>query len=1093
MDITLKKVTPAGLVTTLAGNGGVPTLDGTLLSAKMGDPAGICIDPTGNIIYVAEWEGVIRKIDIAGNSVVTVAGLVGSRGCVDGQGSNARFDHPNGICIDATGNFLYVTDTYCNTIRKIDIANGYNVTTIAGTGAPATSNVTGPGISTPIFTPWAICIDPSNNLYFTEKNGHKIKKLTPTGTLSTLAGTASLGYADGASTVAQFLGPTGICYTSTGELLVAEDGNRNIRLVSPITGSTSTIAGDVSHPIGYVDGPAMNAQFTAPNFIWDDAMGNIYIGDAVNFDAGGPYISQRLRKLTCQSLACPTLTLSVTSKSNVTCFGTNTGTATVNTTGGAGSYTYTWMPGNLTGASNNSLSAGIYTVSVKDLNNCTGSFTFAITQPTNSIAFTSVVSLPDKCNLSNGSATVNVTGGTPAYSYSWIPNGATSSTSNGLSAGSYTIIATDNNGCFTNTTVVISSIAPPTLSVTSQLNVTCFGANTGSASIIAIGGTSPYTYFWMPNSLFGTTQQSLTAGDYQVFINDANNCTGSGTVTITQPTVALALTVTSNPSACGTSNGTATVTATGGTPSYTYSWMPLGTVGSSILGLASGIYTVSVIDNFNCTANNTVQINSASGPSLAIVSQQSVNCLGANTGSATIGITGGSSPYTYTWLPNNFTGSSQSALSAGQYTVIANDLYNCQTTLTLVISQPTSAINITSINSTDDGCAMGNGSATVIATGGIPVYSYSWFPTGGNNAIANGLTAGNYSVEVMDNNGCKTNTVVTVINIPAPTISITSVNHVNCFGANTGSATVTSAGGNGTYTWSPNNLVGASQNALSAGIYTVSTLASSGSCIGTQTLAITQPTSALLATITASNTHCGNSIGSATVTITGGTPTYQYEWSQNAGNSSIATNLSSGYYVVVITDAKSCTVSAITNIINASQSPTLTVLSNTTLISPSSQVTLTAISNATLFSWNPSVSLNCSSCTTVIASPNENTTYCVIGSLETCTVEACIEILIDKACKSNFDKTVPTAFSPNGDGVNDAYCVQGWEQCASSFYMSIFDRWGEKIYETTDPNFCWDGTYKGKVLDPAVFIYYLKAEGLNIGKVAKKGNITLIK
>ena len=96
-------------------------------------------------------------------------------------------------------------------------------------------------------------------------------------------------------------------------------------------------------------------------------------------------------------------------------------------------------------------------------------------------------------------------------------------------------------------------------------------------------------------------------------------------------------------------------------------------------------------------------------------------------------------------------------------------------------------------------------------------------------------------------------------------------------------------------------------------------------------------------------------------------------------------------------------------------------------------------------------------------------------------------------CYSNTDYTTPNAFTPNGDDANDEFCLQGWSDCTVSFYVAIFDRWGEKVFDSHDPGFCWDGTYLGLPLNTAVFVYYIKADVLKIGTITKKGNITLIR
>ncbi|MBK6983341.1 MAG: SprB repeat-containing protein [Bacteroidetes bacterium] len=232
------------------------------------------------------------------------------------------------------------------------------------------------------------------------------------------------------------------------------------------------------------------------------------------------------------------------------------------------------------------------------------------------------------------------------------------------------------------------------MSVASQTNVNCFGASTGTANVSTIGGTGPYTYTWSPGSLTGASQTGLSAGTYTIAIKDANSCVGTGTVIITQPTASLSAVISATtPAGCGSSTGGATVTASGGTAGYTYSWVPSGGTTAGVSNLATGNNTVTVTDSKGCTRTAVATISSASGPTLSVVSQASVNCFGASTGSASVNPTGGTGPYTYTWTPGNLSGISQTGLAAGTYTVNVADVSGCSGTTTLTIAQPASALS----------------------------------------------------------------------------------------------------------------------------------------------------------------------------------------------------------------------------------------------------------------------------------------------------------------------------------------------------------------------------------------------------------------
>jgi hypothetical protein len=211
---------------------------------------------------------------------------------------------------------------------------------------------------------------------------------------------------------------------------------------------------------------------------------------------------------------CPVLTITPASQVNVLCFGQSTGSFSVSSSAGTGPYDYTLMNGASTVASFSNvagsqsftgLPAGTYTLNVNDNNNCPGSTTITITQPSTALAVSITGSTPASCGANNGTATAQASGGSTPYDYVWTGtagtlqttnNITTSNTLNGLAAGTYTVTITDNNNCTASTTVTISSTGGATVSITAQTNVLCFGGTTGNATATATGGGSPYDYVW---------------------------------------------------------------------------------------------------------------------------------------------------------------------------------------------------------------------------------------------------------------------------------------------------------------------------------------------------------------------------------------------------------------------------------------------------------------------------------------------------------------------------------------------------------------------------------------------------------------------
>jgi surface protein len=271
----IRKITSTGVVTTLAGSiRGFA--DGTGTTAQFNFPYGITVDSNG-IIYVADMDNDrIRRVTPTG-VVTTIAGS--SRGYVDGTGINAKFSQPRGITIDSSGN-IYISDTTNQRIRKMSPSG--TVTTVAGGGGVGFAD--GIGTSTRFSLPRGLAVDKAGNLYVSDTQNNRIRKITPTGTVTTLAGSNKTAI-DGTAENAQFNSPTGIARDTSGNIYVADTFNHRIRKITP-NGLVTTLAGST---VGYADGTGNNAQFNIPWGIVVDAIGNVYVADRGN---------NRIRKIT---------------------------------------------------------------------------------------------------------------------------------------------------------------------------------------------------------------------------------------------------------------------------------------------------------------------------------------------------------------------------------------------------------------------------------------------------------------------------------------------------------------------------------------------------------------------------------------------------------------------------------------------------------------------------------------------------------------------------------------------------------------------------------------------------------------------------
>jgi sugar lactone lactonase YvrE len=272
------KIDQAGVSSIFAGSvtGSAGATDGAGTAARFSQPIGLAADGAGNV-YVADFQNcTIRKIT-PGGTVTTLAGVAGQLGRVDGAPSTARFGLPSGVAVDSNGN-IFVADTYSQSIRKIDQNAGNVVTTLAGSGA--SGSIDGPGPIATFLQPKAVAVDGAGNIYVADEGNHEIRKITPGGSVTTLAGRATEGSTDGAGPGARFNQPSALVFDSAGNLYVADTANNVIRKIAP-DGAVSTFAGTAGNQ-GTADGTGGAARFNGPQGLTIDIAGNIYVADTYN-------------------------------------------------------------------------------------------------------------------------------------------------------------------------------------------------------------------------------------------------------------------------------------------------------------------------------------------------------------------------------------------------------------------------------------------------------------------------------------------------------------------------------------------------------------------------------------------------------------------------------------------------------------------------------------------------------------------------------------------------------------------------------------------------------------------------------------------
>jgi gliding motility-associated-like protein len=598
---------------------------------------------------------------------------------------------------------------------------------------------------------------------------------------------------------------------------------------------------------------------------------------------------------------------------NTSCNGSSTGSITANPFGGTSPYSYLWSDGQ-TGKTATGLPAGSYTVTVTDTNGCTKTASGTVTQPAAmTIGFSGVQVL---CNgAQTGSINSNISGGSSPYGYAW-GNGATTSGISGLVVGTYVLTVTDNGGCIKVDSFTITG-PPAILHSLTTTNLLCNGQNTGSITLTASGGSGSLQYLWS-NGPTTANQSNLGAGTYIVTITDGNGCKAYDTATITQPST-LVLSLNSTSAICTAGNGSATANGSGGTGTISYLW-DNGSTTPGLNNVAGGQYTVTITDQNGCTKTDSVTVSINPGTLQASLTMTPENCVALD-GTATVTVSGGTSPITYQW-GNGQSTSGITGLSSGQYSVTVTDSNGCTVTDSIMVTNDPGTLGIT-LSSTAEVCIGQNGTATVTATGGTPGYTYQW-NTGQTTPGLTGLSSGVYQVTVTDQNGCAQTDSVTVANDPGSLSATNGVQNVACNGQSNGQAWASGSGGQMpySYVWG-NGQTGDTLKNVTAGSYQY-TVTDSNGCYVNATVNITEPT-AIQSTVSSIGASCnGGNNGSAQASASGGSPGYGYVW--NTGQTTQAiTNQVAGTYYVTITDSKNCQVTDTAIIIEPAAMAIMTV------------------------------------------------------------------------------------------------------------------------------------------------------------------------
>lgn len=719
--------------------------------------------------------------------------------------------------------------------------------------------------------------------------------------------------------------------------------------------------------------------------------------------------------------------------------------------------------------------------------------------------------------LADGSATVAVSGGLAPYTYAWTPNVGNSATVSNLAAGSYDVTVTDANSCELTQTIVVPEPDVFTTQIFGTIDADCFGFNTGEASVMGLGGTAPYTYAWNdPQNQITATATNLPNGTWTVTLTDANGCTAIDSATIGQPApFAASATVDQNVSCFGLSDGQATVTANG--IGLTYQWNdPANQTTATASNLPAGSWNVIISSSQTCDTTITVNITEPAVLSVLAVQNQEVSCNGGNDGIALATALGGTTPYSYQWDDSNLqTTASANQLSAGTYNVIITDANLCTVNASVVITEA-SAISV-AVNITGANCfGASDGEIEAIVSGGTPGYQYTWNPGNVSGNPLTGIAAGSYSLTVTDANNCVAQLANILVQQPiAMVLTLVQQQNVTCNGAANGQAEISVLGGVAPYSYLWNDPTAQSTalaGGLSPGTYAVTVTDANGCTAVWQNVNITEPVgNAVTVTSTTPITCEGGNDGVAVAEATGGTLPYAYSWNDPAGQTgTTATGLGQGSYTVTVTDANGCTAQA-----TATIDPPVFVLNADFSLSPQTglqplDITVTNLSEGgTAYEW---IFGDGSVITTYDTLPFQylyadsgtfTLTLVAYNDITGCTDTLVLQNGIYVEPTSTI--TIPNVITPNGDGLNDMFPI---DPVTSEFFPflirniydfkgEIFNRWGEKVFQWTQPLGGWDGrSTSGLVLNGGTYYYVITAKGIDGDSITDykfNGVVTLIK
>lgn len=595
--------------------------------------------------------------------------------------------------------------------------------------------------------------------------------------------------------------------------------------------------------------------------------------------------------------------------SNLSCFNSQDGRATLSVSGATQPLFYQWQNGESTDTAV-ALNAGTTNVTVTDAFGCSASSSVSINAPL-SISIDSLVITQPNCNQCNGVIFAAASGGFGNLNYAW-SNSQVGQGAGSLCAGVYTLTITDQNGCNLITQIPISDIGAPVINVSTN-DALCFGSCNGNAKINVLSGTSPISYNWPTLFNLSDTAFGLCAGVYPIEVTDSAGCTVADTVNIGEPQK-VNVTFSKILPTCGNSDGSITANINGGTPfnntPYTLLWLdannnvisPINTT-ANINNLAAGVYNLAVADSNSCGGIFPVTLPNNVAPTITLDSLKNATCSGVCDGEIFVSAAG-ASPFSFLWNPSNKNTASATGLCKGNYFVQVTDVNNCIGIANYTISEDIVISTVVNILQPITCSSVCDASARVNVIGGSGTLQYQW-DNGELTQTAVALCAGKHRVTVTDAFGCSVVDSVNIQNANPVQISSTSIVQPGCNQCN-GSIGIVASGGQGVlnYVWS-NGGNTPIINGLCAGTYTISVFDNNG-CVSTTNIPLNNFVGPQI-NLSKTNISCnGQSDGLATVSVNSVHQPIKVYWPQVNQNTLQVSGLSAGNYYVEVTDSLGC-------------------------------------------------------------------------------------------------------------------------------------------------------------------------------------------